>query len=393
MRGGYGAMARSEVVKFKEVQVWINIWSCIYNLFILVYLKSKGLDNVQVGIVNAINIIAGTGGQLILGYLCDLKGTIKKFMIPMLIILLGISMIVSYLGGNLLIIAIAILAFIQAPVVMLMTTWAINSSEETRRQFGGIRAFAALGFAFTSLIAGKIFEVIGLNNMFFFYAFFMLITLMRTRSIKDIKIEKSSKKVSPFILLKNKEFILIMIISSVYALVMNIISFSSLLMLDLGGTTAHVGLSAFIAALVEAPVYFGAQKLMRNRRKSSLLIFAMTAYTIRFIFMYFATSYIHLLLLSFTQVITYAIFEIVSKYMTSEAVPLEQQNTAYSVIGAVSSVLGGGFSIIAGMLINKFTLKVIPFSAAVASIVVLIFILIYAKLYDKDEKIKYRYTA
>jgi MFS-type transporter involved in bile tolerance (Atg22 family) len=79
--------------------------------------------------------------------------------------------------------------------------------------------------------------------------------------------------------------------------------------------------------------------------------------------------------------------------MTSEAVPLEQQNTAYSVIGAVSSVLGGGFSIIAGMLINKFTLKVIPFSAAIASIVVLIFILVYAKLYDKDEKVKHRYTA
>lgn len=386
-------MAKSEVEKFKEVQVLVNIWSCIYNLFILVYLKSKGLDNVQVGVVNAVNILAGTGGQLWLGYLCDLKGTIKKFMVPMLSVLLILSLFINFSNGVILIVVIAILAFVQAPVVMLMTTWAINSSKETRREFGGIRAYAALGYAFASLITGKLFEIIGLSNMFFFYAFFMLITLISTKGIADIKIVKNRKKTSPVLLFKNKEFILIMIISAVYALVLNVMGFSALLMIDLGGTTTHVGISAFIAAFVEAPVYFGAQKLMRNRKKSSLLIFAMLAYTIRFAFMYFATSYIQLMLLSFTQMITYGIFEIVSKYMTSEAVPMEQQNTAYSVIGGVSSILGGIYSSIAGVMIDRFTLRVIPLSGVIFSVLVLSLIIIYARLYDKDKKLIRRYSA
>ncbi|GFP77805.1 MFS transporter [Clostridium fungisolvens] len=386
-------MAKSEVVKFKEVQVLVNIWSCIYNLFILVYLKSKGLDNVEVGIINAINIIAGTGGQLFLGYLCDLKGTIKKFMIPMLGILLILSLFISFSNGAILIIVIAVLAFVQAPVVMLMTTWAINSSKETRKEFGGIRAYAALGYAFASLITGKLFEIIGLSNMFFFYAFFMLVTLISTKGINDIKIEKNKKRSNPILLFKNTEFMLIMIISAVYALVLNVMGFSALLMIDLGGTTTHVGISAFIAALVEAPVYFGAQKLMRNRKKSSLLIFAMFAYIVRFVFMYFATSYIQLILLSFTQIITYGIFEIVSKYMTSEAVPMEQQNTAYSIIGGVSSILAGIYSSIAGMMIDKFTLRVIPLSGVIFSVSVLSLIFIYAKLYDRDKKLEREYSV
>ncbi|GKU26182.1 MFS transporter [Clostridium folliculivorans] len=386
-------MAKSEVVKFKEVQVLVNVWSCIYNLFILVYLKSKGLDNVEVGIINAINIIAGTGGQLFLGYLCDLKGTIKKFMIPMLGILLILSLFISFSNGIILIIVIAILAFVQAPVVMLMTTWAINSSKETRKEFGGIRAFAALGYAFASLITGKLFEIIGLSNMFFFYAFFMLVTLISTRGINDIKIEKNKKRSNPILLFKNAEFMLIMIISAVYALVLNVMGFSALLMIDLGGTTTHVGISAFIAAFVEAPVYFGAQKLMRNRKKSSLLIFAMLAYIIRFIFMYFATSYIQLILLSFTQIITYGIFEIVSKYMTSEAVPMEQQNTAYSIIGGVSSILAGIYSSIAGVMIDKFTLRVIPLSGVIFSISVLSLVVIYARMYDRDKKLERQYSV
>ncbi|GFZ32787.1 hypothetical protein CSC2_33130 [Clostridium zeae] len=383
-------MAKNEVVKFKEVQVLVNIWSCIYNLFILVYLKSKGLDNVEVGIINAINIIAGTGGQLFLGYLCDLKGTIKRFMLPMLGILLILSLFISFFNGVILIIVIAVLAFVQAPVVMLMTTWAINSSKETRKEFGGIRAYAALGYAFASLITGKLFEIIGLSNMFFFYAFFMLVTLVSTRGINDIKIEKTKKRSNPILLFKNTEFMLIMIISAVYALVLNVMGFSALLMIDLGGTTTHVGISAFIAAFVEAPVYFGAQKLMRNRKKSSLLIFAMLAYIIRFIFMYFATSYIQLILLSFTQIITYGIFEIVSKYMTSEAVPMEQQNTAYSIIGGVSSILAGIYSSIAGIMIDKFTLRVIPLSGVIFSVSVLSLIFIYARLYDRDKKLEHK---
>ncbi len=42
------------------------------------YLKSLGMSNTEVGQIMAWTMVAGIVGQFVMGYVCDLKKTIKK---------------------------------------------------------------------------------------------------------------------------------------------------------------------------------------------------------------------------------------------------------------------------------------------------------------------------
>lgn len=381
---------KNRIRQFNYLFGFLGITTCIYSTFIMPYLKTKGFSITELGILSSINISMSILGQFIFGYLCDAMKTIKKIFIFNIGILVIIAFAMQINSKAAIIVAsIAAFGLFQGPLSVLSDSWVLSNEKAISQSFGGIRAWASIGWALCSILMGTIIEKFGWKSFFIGYMLMLLITLAVTLKISDIHIEKKhnekSHKVNPLVLFKDYRYVFVVLIMLLLTTTHQTMTFLYVKITNLGGTSKHIGISAFIMAACELPVFFGAKHIIRRFKLTSLLVFSSFMYVIRMLLLGISYSYTQVILLGSLQMFTFAVYVIAYKYFIADIAPNNLQVTAQSVAASICAIGSIVFSSAAGYLIDSRGINVLFEVGAVTSTMATILLVLYTVLIERKK--------
>lgn len=348
------------------------------------FLQYKGFDPIEIGSLISLYTLMGLVGLFSIGYFCDKLKTIKKVLLPSIIIttITGpISVIFS--KGLIFYIVFFLMGLFSAMLGSLCDSWVMESDENIKVKFGAIRAFGSIGWAFGVLSVGFIISNFGYKYVTFLYVVTLLVAIFASFKLKDV-IKNSSGSMSFKPLLTNKNYVL-----TVITLLIICIGFRGYLQLipyginRIGGNTSNLGVYNFICSVSEIIMLILCNKIMHKLSPDKLLIVSPIAVFIQMLILYFIPNIYAIYLSGLLQIFTYPIILIVGRTMIDRVCPENLKTTSQLIGFALSNSLGiiiGSF--IVGFLIEYFKIDkaiLIMMIVAVLGIVITVF-------YDRKTK-------
>ncbi|KHL93763.1 MFS transporter [Paenibacillus sp. IHB B 3415] len=360
--------------------------------FLPVYLDSQGLSPAQIGFV------IGTGGfitiiaQPLWGMISDKTRTIRR----VLLLLLLCSAVTGYLlyhsGSYIQLILIAMLLyFFLMPIDPLTESLNFRIAESAGISYGSIRTYGALGYGVMSLLTGYCLLYFGAGGLGILFAGTSLLGLILCWRMPDAPV--TGKPVTLGSLkqfLNNKEtllFLVLIFISSVPARMND--TFIGVYILELGGKSALVGQSFFIAAISEIVVFALSFWWLRKGKELIIISFSSAFYFIRFFLSAWISDPQLLAYLQVLQLLTFPVFYSAAIQYLYSIVPEEWRATGQTVLAllffGVSGILA---SYAGGAIYQAYGGRVLYLSIAAMSFAGMLFGLILYRFYGKRSKDK-----
>lgn len=353
----------------------------VFWAFVVPYLNSLGLDNTRIGMIASLMILAGVLGQFITGYICDVKGTIKKvFIVAMLVLCISITLFFQSQSIGYIIGCIIFIGFFQSSTMGLADSWVLESGSEIKDNFGGIRALGSAGWGISAILVGLLIDRFGWNIIYILYIIMTIILLKVLSKMEDAKGDKADLTEGVTIkdiktLLSNKSYIkLLIILFLLFSGLHSVGTFSPIIIQNYGGAKFHVGLYLFVAAGSEIPMLFYAKSLRTKYKLTGLLVFAALIMMIRMVLVAYSNSIVTVVALGAMQIITFSIIVFISKYLIDEVSSPKTKTMAQMVGMAIYHGLSGIFSTaISGWMADNFGMKeMLLFQAALCFLAVLL---------------------
>ena len=305
------------------------------------YLKELGFDEIQKGIILSGIAILTLFSQFISGYLCDKFKKIRFFFLICFLTFVFVSGVLF--GFNIeSFFFVLLLVYISGGFNRcwqgLLDTWSLQVQTDS---FSVPRAYGAGGWALgcgviASLLNWFDFKLIAwLTVIFSIPAFFLTYKIKDAENFSGRVIHIQDLKE----LIKNKQYILLVLIcfilfamgtADIYLVVDKI--------LDLGGTSFHVGLKWGFQSIMEAPILIMGNKLMKKFKPIDLLLFASVMFGLRFLIYGFLQNPNWMIAAGAMQLVTFPIVTFTSKQLILEIVDKKLQASAQ--MAAMSFYMG-----------------------------------------------------
>lgn len=373
---------------------------CILFGYIGPYVLSLGYSNTQLGLVFSINSFASIIGQPIFGYICDKTGSIKKVMVGSLA---GGSILAAlfYFVGNsymaILFFTTAISFVVQA-VYPLIDNWTVLDAQvNPSTNYGVTRGIASLGYAVTAAIVGGFFERNGFQWMFILFIALMILTIFACFGPNDTSntVEKQKVKITDLKLLAtNYGYVAFVIIATLlYIAFRSAHSFMTTLMLELGGTTEHVGYASSVLGLSEFPFLILAGFILKKVKDSHLLFVSICFFVLRVFLPSIAATPGQLIAFTALQGLSYGMFLPASVAFIARITKKELSSTAQTFAVAMYAGIGNTVAgVIGGVLADSIgVVNVYRLAAVVIAVLAAVFGFVVVSL-DKKEKALERST-
>ncbi len=372
------------IVEFAFLQFFFwSTWS-IYGAYLVYYLGDIGYSNMRIGLMTSLRTFTGLIGPPVIGYLCDkIENRRKVFMLSMFIMALVITPFTFY-GDLMIIIAIGMVGFLWEPQQSVLDSWILETSLNTADNYGFMRAWGSIGYAFTVTLFGHIIEKFGWQFHFAGYGIYVLMLLITAYSIKDNsymrvkakrqKLKKEGKELKSsdkniLRLFKNKEYIFILfIILLIFIPAMMVFVYLAPIIKSVGGDSTDLGYTLFFNALSEAPIFFAAKYFLKRFKTKTLLLFSASAYLLRIVIAAVAVSPTYMLFFGMMQSLSFGVFLVTVRYYVQKVAPDELKTTAQSI--ALMAGFGAGgiiASLLGGYLIDNFGLDIMLRAAIILS--------------------------
>ncbi|MDF2606113.1 MAG: Maltose permease, type [Bacillales bacterium] len=332
----------------------------LISVYLTNYLK---LEPIQVSIILSVNPIVMILAQPIWGILSDLTRNPKRMI---LITILGtfISLIIysqvrSF--GQIVLIAI-VFSFLQTAINPLADHLTVSYTIENNDTFGSVRLWGSIGFAFGSLLMGKIADNFGLNLIFYVYMFLLFISVLIMTKIPNYKvITKSNEPFKEGIksLISNKKYLVFLMASFlIFGPIYTNNFYFGILIQTVGGTLSAVGVAFLIAAGSEAPFMQKAALYIRKYSIENILIFAALISGLRWTIYIFQPSVNLIYASSILQGVSVGLLIPAALTWVRDNCNKSVQSSAISIYFAISNGLGSWFcTVLSGKIIDLFNIS------------------------------------
>ncbi len=373
-------------------------WStwAIYGGYSVYYLTDLGYSNTQIGTVMSIRTFMSIIGPILIGYLCDKFKTRKNIFILGMIFLIIFIVPFPFYNWSLILIVTALIGFVWSPQQSILDSWILETSPEMAINYGFMRAWGSIGFALFVSLYGLVIEYLGWKFHFFSYGIISLIVILIALYIKDdsynnfknniysnnIQMKTNKKRNNnnnkPIQLLKNKDYLFILLISFLIFVPINIIFiFLAPIIQSVGGTAQHLGYTLFFTALSEAPIFFMGKNIIKRFKIKHLLFLASLFYLIRIIIIALAISPIFFIFYGLLQSVSFGLYLISIRHYIKIIAPQELQTTAQSIVLTAAFGIGGiTASLLGGYLIDNFGMSIMFIICIIITSVAVILLLL-----------------
>jgi PPP family 3-phenylpropionic acid transporter len=327
-----------------------------------VYLKdSVGLSGTEIGFIMSISPIVMIFVQPIWGMVSDYTQKPVPILSISLVGTAVFGLLYSFAQSYVLLLMIAaLLAVMQSGIVPLSDSITLHYVQKANENYGSIRLWGAIGFAVAVPIAGKLAEWFQLR--FIFYTFFFLLLVSSLLALKLPKEQSNTKanirqgmkelvRIPSFLLFLLTTFL---VFGPIYA---NNFYFG-VLITDLGGTLAGVGLAFLLAAGSEAPFMKFADSIIRRYGMMNVLLLASILACLRWLFYFFEPPLSVVYVTTVAQGASVGLFIPAALQYVRDLTPEHVRTTAVSLYATVGNGLGSWFcTFVGGYIFERLSIE------------------------------------
>ena len=323
---------------------------------LITFLTTLGYSATERSFFFVADALSGMILQVVLGYLCDRHQKIKPYLyLVMVIYMAGTFFLYRTTGQNFFLhmLLVASVGSMLRLLCSLSDSITIETSPETRDNYGVIRLFGSVGWAIGSPVAATIVEKFGYSYLGPAFLLFMGLSFLVILGINDVKKVKTSEPINVKDvghLLRNRTYVITVIILFLFYVVDLTQSYS---VVDkiwyLNGTEKDVGNYWLMAAMLEMPLFFFGGRLMKKFGANKLIIVAGIFYIIRYTIYGLATSITHMFIAGALQSVTYPLLMVTSKIMIDEQTPANMKTSGQQI---ANSIYASGSALVSPLMIG-----------------------------------------
>ena len=323
-----------------------------YYAYQSVYLQDNGFSASQLGLLNTIAYVLGLVFTTLSGYLCDRLHSIKRVVIPVLIVGSLLYAEVPFISPSASSYITTI--FILMPICSVFRTIGFRLTDNLLVRgcavggynFGLTRGIGSLTYAAACLSCIFLVPKTGVKITFWCVGLFMIPTIYLIFKTNDpaVVVEKK-QKLRLRELLEAKEYLILIVFVFFYFMCQTPeYDFLSVIMNDFGFNTDYFGLIVCYRAAMEFPMLFLADKLRKRFQLPNLLVAGSLFYAVECFVITRAVSTLPQLVMVMTLAgLGNGLLIAASGTYVISLVPENIQATAasvYSVVGSVGGMLG-----------------------------------------------------
>lgn len=320
--------------------------------FLPVYASHIGISGTRIGLILATGSVVTIVCQPLWGMVSDKFRTIQK----LLLLLLAISAVCGTLLFRmdepwLLTLFVVGMNVFYMPTDALMESLNYRTSQRIGVSYGSIRMFGAMGYSVTSLGAGWLMQLWGMDSLTWIFLFFSVAALLLAAGAPDVA---SSSKPAAFRQLlvflhqpRTLAFFLFVLIIAVPHKMNDL--YIGLYMEQLGGNVRETGMAWFVMTLTETAMFAVSSRLIKPGREGAVMAVAAGLYALRFLLSSYVADPWQLVALQVFQGFTFVLFYVGSMQYLYSIVPEQWKATGqtaltllfFGVSGIVGSPVGG----------------------------------------------------
>src|SRR5699024_4283152 len=153
---------QTQLRNLKLLLFFFHFTNTIIISFLLLYLIFKGLSGTEIGWVLAVGPLASIISHPFWGFLSDKYRTVKWVLIMTIVGMLIFSVLFFQMNHLIFILMFgALFYFFSSPVVELGDSLAQRQADLLNISFGSIRTWGSIGFALSSIVICKLFNIFG----------------------------------------------------------------------------------------------------------------------------------------------------------------------------------------------------------------------------------------
>ncbi|HOV64429.1 MAG TPA: MFS transporter [Spirochaetia bacterium] len=343
-------------------------WSSIlcFQGFLVPFLIENGYTNIQIGIISSFISLMTVIAQPMWGFLCDRFETVKKILVPaMLVSGIIVAALPSFRNNFWLVLTISSVYSLTAnSMPTIIDTWTLKSAVyKPTILYGPTRAAGSAGYAILALFCGRLFDIFGLNYSFYAYGFFTVVTTFIATSMDDScmrqgpSLKRSSVSVTTMVksVVANYEYRAFLLFGTVFAIGMRgTLTFFPVLLKHVGGTNSDLGWAILVMAGSEIPPLILSTQLLKRFKPQTLLIASMFFYALRIGLHIPLHSTTGLILIQVTQAFSFGLYLPAMLYFVDSVAP-PHLKTAYQTLAVafnsgIGSIVG---NYIGGIIVDS----------------------------------------
>ncbi|HAM63652.1 MAG TPA: hypothetical protein DCP62_08460 [Erysipelotrichaceae bacterium] len=352
---------KQSFVSFLIVFLLFFMFSSLPSGMMTPFLTSLGYSSAQIGLLFSLGAISGILFQFILGRLCDHYRSIKPFAIVSLGFgLFSISLFYFSSSASLLVYLSGIaMSACSRLVSSLLDSWALESGESIRRNYGSIRAFGALGFSIglgVLVVFVERYGFIAILPVCFVLGSALTVMLVRLPDVKR-PVEEVREKPNLKSLFRKRYVTWLVVFFFVFFVVGVEDMTITLKMLSLGAKPGQVALYYSLQAAFELPLFFLGGRLVRRFSAKNILVVSIVALALKMAYFAASTSIGVMLAGTLIQVFTFPLIMVCSKQIiyavSDDRQKISGQMWGVAIYGNLSGVLAPA---IVGQLARQITI-------------------------------------
>lgn len=354
------------------------------------YVKSHyGFSGSQFGTILFVAGIFAIVGILIGPYLINIFRK-EKFVLIIEYALMLLALIIIYFTNNFILITLATgLAYLNRMAMYVVGDNLMSDiGDKIGVPFGKFRSFGSIGWALCFFINGYL--IINHPNIFLInWAILVILAIFNLISIEEEKKEEkvynlvqveTIKQISTYETARNYLFIAIII----YTLSQTVPNFINFLIIEVGGSVELYGMIFGALSIVEFIMMFNAHKIRNKMRDKQYIELIIILYIVKLLLIIFTRNPLIIYLSAIFDPFIYGLLLPFNPVFLKENTPPKLNGPILSLFGILSLLAIGGFSFLAGNLMDIFSTR----SVFVAYILVAVFALILVNIMKLEEKQK-----
>lgn len=325
--------------------------------FLSLYYRAAGLDLTQIGILTALAGVVQLVAAPLWSVLAD-TFRLRRMLWPLAaagtigpILLIGRTSSFGVLFG------LALLqAFFAAPVIALADSATLTLLGSRREQYGAQRVWGGGGWAFTTIITGRMIERWGYGAAFWGYAVCASGAVLATLALPQTQLVATNLAAAARTFLRDARWFSLLGCVFLIGCCGSIVhSFVSLFLQDIGASDVQIGLAHSIASLSELPVMALSPILLRRWGARPLMVTAGVLYAVRMAIYIFAPFPLWALAAQSLHGLCFGALWTAGVVEVQRLAPKGLEATAQSVFGlAVFGVASAAASLFGGRIYQEF---------------------------------------
>ncbi|ADU30538.1 MFS transporter [Evansella cellulosilytica] len=332
----------------KAVVVFQFASGAILMPYLPLYLSAQGFKGVEIGLIIGVGPFVGIFAQPMWGFISDKFQSIK-YLLYFLYFMVFIASIGLFFTGSFILVFLStiFMFFFFSACTPLIDSYIFSTIKQNGKgNYGSIRLWGSLGFAFTALIAGPIIVYVGIEKLYILFWLTLLCIYPFLFLLKDRKEKANTVKLSSLSgLLKQRRLLMFLGVILLIGIPnkMNDAMLGMHLQ-NLGAIETIVGLAWMLGALSEIPVFYYLSKHIDRFNPIKILGWVSFFYSLRWLSYSLVESPVITSFLQLSHSITFGAFWIIAVQTIVKMVPDHLRSTGQALVG----VAFGGLAAIIG---------------------------------------------